>query len=97
MRQHEKAIAVREKSVELNPNGALVCGILGSTLSSAGRPYEAIDHLKQAIRLNLFPASWYFNALGVCYRQKGQYEEARIPFKSEVFYRIKTKERRPLK
>jgi adenylate cyclase len=76
MRQYEKAITSGERSVELEPNGALVHGTLGSTLCYAGRIDEGINQLKQGIRLNPFPAYWYFLSLGRCYRQKGQYEEA---------------------
>ncbi|MDX2426096.1 MAG: adenylate/guanylate cyclase domain-containing protein [Cycloclasticus sp.] len=76
MRQHEKAIAAGERAVTLNPNGAFDHGILGATLSYAEKEDEAIGYLKQGIRLDPFPASWYFAALGRCYRQKGQYEEA---------------------
>jgi len=49
---------------------------LGSTLCYAGRIDEGIDNLKQGIRLDPFPPYWYFYQLGLCYRQKGQYEEA---------------------
>ena len=76
MRQYEKAIAEGERAVELDPNGAQVLGLLGTTLNHAGRPDEAITYLKQGIRLNPFPAFWYFAHLGLCYLQKGQYEEA---------------------
>ena len=62
----------------------MVNGLLGNTLSYAGRPDEAIDYLKQGIRLNPFPASWFYLHLGRCYRQKGQYEEALTAFKKAV-------------
>jgi tetratricopeptide (TPR) repeat protein len=55
MRQFEKAIAAGERSVELAPNGAMEHGLLGNTLSYAGRVDEAIAYLKQGIRLNPFP------------------------------------------
>jgi len=81
MRQYEKAIAAGERSVELYPNGAMVHGLLGNTLSYAGRPDEAITHLKQGVRLNPFPEYWYFHNLGRCYWLKGEYEEALTEFK----------------
>jgi len=81
MRKYEKAIAAGERSVELDPNGAMVHGLLGYTLSHAGRPDEAIVHLKQGLRLNPFPPYWYFVHLGRCYRQKGKYEEALEEYK----------------
>jgi len=76
MRQHEKAIAAGKRSIELEPNGAMVHGLLGLTLSYAGRPDEAIRYLNQGIRLNPFPAYWYFIHLSRSYVLKGQYEDA---------------------
>jgi len=76
MRKYEKAIAAGERSIELDPNGAMFHGILGLTLSFAGRQDEAIGYLNQGIRLNPFPAYWYFGHLSRCYLLKGQYEDA---------------------
>jgi len=84
MRQYEKAIAAGERSVALEPNGAWVNAALGSTLCYAERIDEGIDQLKKAIRLDPFPAYWYFFHLGRCYRQKGQYEEALTEYKKAL-------------
>ncbi len=84
MRKYEKAIAAGERAVELEPNGAMIHGLFGMTLGYAGRPDEAIGYLKQGIRLNPFPAYWYFLHLGRCYMQKGQYEEALTEFKKAL-------------
>jgi len=84
MRKYEKAIAAGERSIELDPNGAMVHGLLGVTLNYAGRPDEAIGYLKQGIRLNPFPAYWYFRHLGLCYLQKGSYEEVLTEFKKAL-------------
>ncbi len=84
MRQYEKAIAAGERAVELSPNGADIHVIFGETLNAAGRPNEAIGHIKKGIRLNPFPAYWYFGNLGSCYAQKEQYEKARIEFKKAL-------------
>ena len=84
MRKHDKAIESGKLAVELDPNGAMVHGLLGNTLSYAGQVDEAIVYCKQAIRLNPFPAHWYFFNLGRCYRQKGQYEKALTAIKKAV-------------
>jgi TolB-like protein/Tfp pilus assembly protein PilF len=84
MRQFDKAIASGERAVELDPNGAELHGLLGSTLCYAGKLDDGIDHLHQGIRLNPFPDSWYYFHLGRCYRQKGQYEEALTEFKKAL-------------
>jgi adenylate cyclase len=76
MRKYEEAIAAGERSVELDPNGAMSDGLLGMTLSYAGRPDEAIKELNFGIRLNPFAPYWYFSRLGQSYMQKGEYEKA---------------------
>jgi adenylate cyclase len=84
MRKYEKAIAAGGRSVELDPNGAMVHAALGMTLNYAGRPDEAIGYLKQGIRLNPFPAYWYYRHLGLCYMQIAQYENALTEFKKAL-------------
>ena len=81
MREFDKAIASGRRAVELAPNGALVHMLLGSTLSYAGHVDEAIVYLKQARRLNPFPAFYHYLHLGRCYLQKGQYEDALAEYK----------------
>ena len=56
----------------------------GDTLNSAGCVNEAIAYTKKAIRLNPFPAYWYYWTLGGCYQQKGQYEDALKEFKKAL-------------
>jgi len=77
----EKAIESGKRAVEIQPNGAMVHMNLGSTLSYAGHVDEAIVYLKQAIRLNPFPAWYYYVHLGRCYLQMGQYEDALMELK----------------
>jgi len=84
MRQHEKAIAAGKRSIELDPNGAMLHGLLGLTLSFAGKPDEGIKYLNQGIRLNPFPAYWYFMHFGRCYILKGQYEDALTAYKKAL-------------
>jgi len=49
---------------------------LAMILNSAGRPGEAVDLVKKAIRLNPFPPNWYFYSLGNVFFVIGQYEKA---------------------
>lgn len=58
------------------PNGAFVHAMLGRTLSYSGKPDEALNHIKQGLRLDPFPAYWFYSHLGRSYRLKRQYEEA---------------------
>jgi len=80
MRQYEKAIAAGKKALELCPGGAGVHAALGIILNFAGKPDEAIAHLKEGIRLNPFPQYWYYYRLGQAYIQKGKYEKALIEY-----------------
>jgi adenylate cyclase len=75
-RQFGMAIEEGERAVVLDPNGADYHVWLGMILTSAGRPEEAVDLLKKAIRLNPFPPNWYFYSLGNVFFVMGQYEEA---------------------
>ena len=84
MRQYEKAIESGERSVELAPSMAVANFLLGSTLSYADRIDEGIDYLKRAIRLNPFPAFYYYHHLGRSYWQKGQYKNALAEYKKAL-------------
>ena len=83
-RQHEQAIAAAERAVELNPNGADAYCALGYILHQSGRPAEAIDLFKKAIRLNPFPPSYYLMFLGSAYSSVRQYEEAIDALKKSI-------------
>jgi len=78
IRQYDKAIASGRRSVELYPNGAIVNASLGRTLCNAGQLDEGITYIRKGMRLNPFPAYWYYVHLGQCYAQKGRWEDALI-------------------
>jgi len=84
MRKYEKAIESGKRSVELQPNGAYFQCLYGATLSFADRVDEGIAHIKQAIRLNPFPAFYYYYQLGQSYRQQGRYEDALTEFQKAL-------------
>jgi TolB-like protein/class 3 adenylate cyclase/cytochrome c-type biogenesis protein CcmH/NrfG len=75
-KRHEKAIAVFERAIDLNANYPMVFAGLGDVLSWAGRPQEAIEYLKKAMRLDPEQSFWYFWFLGHAYFLAGQHEEA---------------------
>ncbi len=83
-REYEKAIESGKRSVEMQPNGAMVHMILGGTLSYAGRVDEAIVYLKRAIRLNPFPPWFFYYNLGRCYLQNEQYEDAIMEYEKAL-------------
>jgi TolB-like protein/predicted Zn-dependent protease len=48
----------------------------------SGRPEEAIELVKKAMRLSPYYPAWYLAVLGIAYRITGQYEEAITSFES---------------
>jgi len=84
MQRYEEAIAEAERAVALRPNGANHHVWLAMVLTSAGRPAEALGLIRKALRLNPFPPSWYFNALGNTHRPMGAYEEAIAAYQKAV-------------
>jgi adenylate cyclase len=75
-RQYDKAITWGKRAVTLSPNNSGIMALFAITLTTAGKPEEAIPYFKKAIRLNPFPPAWYLNSLGWAYRKEGQYEDA---------------------
>jgi tetratricopeptide (TPR) repeat protein len=74
--QPEQAIAEAERAIALDPNNAGGHFALGMILNFAGRPAEALEVIKKAIRLD--PHDPFLNVwnLGRAYRLLGRYEEA---------------------
>jgi adenylate cyclase len=82
--QFDKAISELEIARDLFPNNAEINAGLGMVLNDAGKPEEAINVLKNAIRLNPIPPGWYLGRLGDAYRLKGQYEKAVHEYKKAI-------------
>jgi adenylate cyclase len=80
-KQHELGIAELEKSIALCPNDADSFSWLGDALTWAGRPDEAIEMVKAAMRLNpIYPVTYLWH-LGHAYFLTKHYEEAIITLK----------------
>jgi adenylate cyclase len=75
-RQHDKAVAYGEKALALAPNLADMKAAVAVPFMYSGRPEEAIEMVKNAMRLNPYYPAWYLAVLGHAYRLTGQYEEA---------------------
>ena len=75
-RQYEKAIAVAERSVEVDPNFANGYCFLARSLHHDGRSDESIALYKKAMRLNPIPPSFYYYQLGQSFIMTGAYQEA---------------------
>ncbi len=75
-RDFDRGIMEGKRAVAVAPNSADAYAWLGTAMQFASMGERAIPILKKAIRLNPFPQTWYYQQLGACYRQVGQYEEA---------------------
>jgi adenylate cyclase len=75
-KQHDKAVAYGEKVLSLAPNFASMVANTAVIFLYSGRPEEAIELVKKAMRLSPYYPSWYLPILGLSYRLTGQYEEA---------------------
>ena len=63
-KHYEKAVAEQEKAIALSPNDADLISGLGGILNWAGRPEEAIELVKKAMRLNPMYQTEYLWNLG---------------------------------
>jgi tetratricopeptide (TPR) repeat protein len=75
-RQNDKAVAYGEKALALAPNLADMTAAVAASFMYSGRPEEAIELVKKAMRLSPYYPAWYLAVLGIAYRLTGQYEEA---------------------
>jgi adenylate cyclase len=66
-RQFENAMAHYLRTRKLNPNDAEVLAEMGNFLIYIGQPKQAIDQVKEAIRLNPNHEPWYTHYLGWAY------------------------------
>ena len=80
-RLYDQAMTAYEKALALNPNNAALLAELTEALTRVGRPQDAIEQMKQAMRLNPFSPNWYAWNLGLAYYHAGQYEEAIVALK----------------
>jgi len=63
-RMHHQALAQYEEGLRANPNDADLLAGSGETYVYMGQPEEAIQRIKQAMRLNPYYPNWYLWLLG---------------------------------
>ena len=83
-REHEKAIAYGRKSVALSPNSSDLLVLLAQTLNYSGQPEEAVELIKNAMRLNPRYPGWWLYQLGQGYRLSGRIDKAIAALKEAV-------------
>ncbi|MDO3435455.1 winged helix-turn-helix domain-containing tetratricopeptide repeat protein [Rhizobium sp. CBN3] len=79
------------KAIELDPNEADTFAALSDISVLAGRIDEGLEHIGKAFRLNPFPASWYYLALGQAQYAAGKYESAIETLRREETYRTSSR------
>ena len=84
--ENEDAVALSQKAVELSPSHADNAAFLAMILSDVGKPNEALERIRAAMRLSPTYPHWYLWLLGKSYRAMGQYKMA-IPAYQEAIKR----------
>ncbi len=74
-RQYDQAIGHCEKALTLSPTSHVMAHC-GRIWTSVGRPQEALELIKKAMRRNPYFNSMYFFILGNAHRLMGNYDEA---------------------
>jgi tetratricopeptide (TPR) repeat protein len=75
-REHERALQVAEQAVALRPHCVHANGHLGNILYYCGRPSEAIDSVKRAIRYSPVYPPFFVDSLAASYKEDGQLDNA---------------------
>jgi adenylate cyclase len=75
-RQFERADFHSERALALNPNDAHAAAYRAYILTYLGRPEEAVDWIRKAMRLNPFHPGWYWATLARALHAGDQHEEA---------------------
>ena len=64
------------RAIALNPNDANAIAGFGRLLASVGQWDEAIDRVREAMRINPYHPDWYWNVLGTVLFSAGKYTDA---------------------
>jgi tetratricopeptide (TPR) repeat protein len=65
-----------EATLKLDPNYADAWAMRSDLITLNGRPAEAIEHVRKALRLNPYPPGWYYWMLGQAQYALRDYESA---------------------
>ena len=78
--EHEKAVAKAELAIAHDPSDADSYIAMAYTLIYAGRPEEALDYIKKAMRLNPHYPAFYIFVLGLAHFGLDRFEDASAHF-----------------
>ncbi|EJC79312.1 putative integral membrane protein [Rhizobium leguminosarum bv. trifolii WSM2297] len=90
-RDFAEADAEFAKAIELDPNEADTFAALSDITVLAGRVGQGLEHIRKAFRLNPFPASWYYLALGQAQYAAGDYQAAVETLRRDETYRTSSR------
>lgn len=90
-RSFAQADAEFARAIELEPNEADAWAALSDIAVLAGRVEEGLEHIGKAFRLNPFPASWYYLALGQAQYAAGEYVPAVETLRRDETYRTSSR------
>ncbi|MCR4268458.1 winged helix-turn-helix domain-containing tetratricopeptide repeat protein [Nitratireductor sp. ZSWI3] len=90
-RNFAEAEAEFARAIELDPDEADTWAALSDIAVLAGRVEEGLEHIRKAFRLNPFPASWYYLALGQAQYAAGDYEAAIETLRRDETYRTSSR------
>jgi adenylate cyclase len=76
LRQHDQAVSQLEKALALDPNDPSIHSSMSWVLSMCGRPKEALEHAKMAMRLDPVNPAGYLSRMGLAHYCMGEYQEA---------------------
>lgn len=75
-REHAEALAVAERAVSLRPQCPHANAHLGNILYYCGRPGEAVERVRRAIRRTPICSPWFMDILAASYKEAGQLDNA---------------------
>jgi TolB-like protein/cytochrome c-type biogenesis protein CcmH/NrfG len=90
-RRFTEADAEFAKAIERDPNEADAWAALSDVAVLAGRIEEGLEHIRKAFRLNPFPPSWYFLALGQAQYAARDYDAAIRTLRRSETYRTSSR------
>ena len=83
-KSYDEAVAHGTRALELEPNAADATATLAMTLNWCGRPEEASELVKRAMRLSPIHSAWYLSVLAHAYRLMLRYDEAIDVYKQAI-------------